>query len=405
MKMKKKDLTVLIATAITLIGLSSCEKDSEPENNSGNKINYAMSTTGGIYPNQTTYLFGANQFPSGSLGTSNAAELTSSGTMYKYGSEIYMTTFGAPATLRKFTFNDAGIPKEIGSLSVAGLKTFGAVEFISATEAYAAANAFGGVPKLVKFNPTNMQIITTVDLTGLQKPGATEVYYLGMVIRNNRLYMGVNYQSASFSNLEDKVFVGIVNTTTNTFEKLIEDSRSSEMWGGGTSSSFSPNSLIKDANNDIYVMGYANNGKPSGVLKIKNGTTDFDPTYFFDLNTATGKPCLGLYNFGNGLTFTIRYSDEAAYPFDTDAKYNPYATGEIYKIDLAAQTSSGNISASLPKIFGASTFMTKWDNEKIYFNVSAAAGNSVYSYKINGGTVAKEFDLSSGKCNGFTKIN
>jgi hypothetical protein len=401
--MKIKNLSMLMIASIALISLSACEKDAEPEN--PNKVNYALSTTGGIYPNQTTYLFGTNQFPSGTLGTSTAVELASSGSMYKYGSDVYMTTFGAPATLRKYVFDEKGIPKETGSFSIAGLKTFGAVEFVSATEAYAAANGFGGVPKLVKFNPTNMQIITTVDLTGLQKAGATEVYYLGMVIRDNFIYMGVNYQDKTFNNLEDKVFVGIINRTTNKVEKLIEDSRSSEMWTGGTSSSFSPNTMIKDANNDIYVLGFANNGKPSGVLKIKSGTTEFDANYFFNLDTATGKSCLGLYHFANGLTFTIRYSDPVAYPFDTDANYDSYAAGEIYKIDLAAKTSSGNISTALPKIFGNNTFMTKWDDDKIYFNVSAANSNSVYSYKINGGAVAKEFDLSSGTCNGFTKIN
>ncbi|SNB44197.1 conserved exported hypothetical protein [Flavobacterium psychrophilum] len=401
--MKIKNLSMLMIASIALISLSSCEKDAEPQN--PNKVNYALSTTGGTWPNQTTYLFGTNQFPSGTLGTSTAAELASSGSMYKYGSDIYMTTFGAPATLRKYTYDSTGRPQEVGSFSIAGLKTFGAVEFVSATEAYAAANGFGGVPKLVKFNPTNMQIITTVNLTGLSKSGATEVYYLGMVIRDNFIYMGVNYQDANFSNLEDKVFVGIINRTSNTVEKLIEDDRSSEMWNGGTSASFSPNCLIKDENNDIYVTGYANNGKPSGILRIKNGTTVFDPTYFFNLSTVTGKPCLGLYHFGNGLTFTIRYSDPVAYPFDTDANYDSYAAGEIYKIDLTAKTSSGNISTTLPKIFGNNTFMTKWDNDKIYFNVSAASSNSIYSYKINGGTVAKEFDLSSGTCNGFTKIN
>lgn len=401
-----KNLTKLVALSIAIIGFSSCSKDKdETQATVYNKANYAISTTGGIFPNQTTYLFGSKAFPTGNNGTSNAAELSSSGTMYKFGTDIYMTTFGAPATLRKYVYDNQGIPRESGNFSVLGLKTFGAVEFVSATEAYAAANGFGGVPKLIKFNPSTMQIITNVNLTGLEKVGATEVYYLGLVVRDNFIYMGINYQDANYSNLEDKVFVGIINKTTLTVDKLIEDDRSSEMWNGGTSSSFSPNSLVKDANNDIYVTGFANNGKPSGILKIKSGTTVFDPTYFFNLDVATGKPCLGLYHFGNGLTFVIRYSDSVAYPFDSDANFDPLAAAEIYKIDLNAQTSSGNIAPTLPKIFGSSTFMTKWDNEKIYFNVSAATSNSVYSYKIAGGAVVKEFDLSSGTCNGFTKIN
>jgi hypothetical protein len=393
----------IILIAILILGISACKDDATPEN--PNKVNYALSTTGGTFPNQTTYLFGTNQFPTGAIGTSNAAELSSSGQMYKYGSEVYIATFGAPATLRKFGFDEVGKPKELASFSVPGLKTFGAVEFISATEAYAAANGFGGIPKMVKFNPTTMQLTGDINLSSIQKAGATEVYYQGLVQRDNFLFMGVNYQDANFSNLEDAVFVVVINTTTATVEKLISDTRSTMMWNGGTSSSFSPNSLVKDDTGDIYVTGYAANGKPSGLLRIKNGTTAFDPTYFFDLDAATGKPCLGLFYFGKDLVFTLRYSDATAYPFDTDANFDPFASAEFYKIDLAAKTSLGNIGTSIPKVFGASSFMTKWDNEKIYFSVSAAASNSIYSYKISSGVVAKEFDLSSGACNGFTKLD
>ncbi len=399
--MKTKLHTFLLISAILFT--ASCQDDEVQKD--PNKVNYALTTTAGTFPNQTAYVFGTNEFPTGSVGTSQAAELTGSGMMFRYRSDIYVATFGAPATLRKFTFDATGTPQESGSITVPGLKTFGAVEFVSATEAYAAANGFGGVPKLVKFDPTTMQISTTVDLTGLQKEGATEVYYQGMVIRDNQLFMGVNYQDANFSNLADSVFVAMINMTTNTVEKLIADGRSSEMWNGGTSASFSPNPMIKDANNDIYVTGYANNGKPSGILRIKDGATDFDPDYFFDLNAATGKPCTGLFHFDNGMTFTIRYSDEVAYPFDSDADYDPLATAEIYKIDLTAKTSEGNIAESLPKLFGNSIFMTKWDNEKIYFNGPAAASNSIYSYLISDGTVGKEFDISAGSCDGFTKLN
>jgi hypothetical protein len=386
-----------------LFGIISCDDDDTTQD--PNAIHYALTVTAGTYPNQTAYVLGTLDFPSGTVSTSNAAELTGSGLMFKYGSDVYVATFGEPATLRKFTFDASGTPDESGSFSVLGLKTFGAVEFVSATEAYAASNGFGGVPKLVKFNPTTMQITTTVNLTGLEKEGATEVYYLGMVIRDNYLFMGVNYQNADFVNLEDKVFVAVINRSTNTVEKLISDDRSSEMWNGGTASAFSPNALIKDASNDIYVIGYANNGKPSGVVRIKSGTTEFDKDYFFNLNDATGKPCLGLFHFDNGMTFTVRYADVVAYPFDTDADYNSLAAGEVYRIDLASKTSLGNISTSLPKLLGSKVFMTKWDNEKIYFNAPTVSSSSVYSYAISDGSVTKEFDLTTGMCNGFTKLD
>ncbi|PZR28383.1 MAG: hypothetical protein DI535_07015 [Citrobacter freundii] len=392
---------VMIMTTIVFSGCSDDHKDT-PEDPS--KANYALTVTGGTYPNQTTYLFGTHDFPADGVGTSNAKELPSSGAMYRYGSYVYISTFGAPATLRRFGFDDNGKPSEAGSFSIPSLRTFGTVHFISETEAYAASNGYGGVPKLVKFNPSTMQIVSTIDLSSTHKPESVGGdYYFGMVDRGNDLFLGITYTNANGDALYDNVYVAVINKTTGTVSKLLSDNRSSEMWNGGSAASFQPNCFVKDAMGDIYVMGYANGGKPSGILRIKNGTTDFDASYFFDLNAATGKSCLGLWSF-NGLTFTVAY-DEGGYPFDLDASYNTVAKGNYYKIDLAARTSSGNISSSLPKFYGNSSFMTQWNgSDKIYFNVPAANSNAIYSYTVATGAVRKEFGVSAGTINGFTKF-
>lgn len=389
---------LLTIAAVLLLSTQACKKDKKPDVIAD--ANYVLSVTGGVSPNQTSYLFSTKDFPAGTVGTSNALESTSSAFVYKYGKHIYQNNFAAPATLKKFEFDAAGKPQEVGSFAIPGLRTIGAVLFINDTEAYATAASFGSTPKLVKFNPSNMQVTNTIDLSGLNKAGATEVYYVGLVQRGNHIFMGVNYQDATFSNLEDKVFIAVIDRTTDTFVKLISDDRSSQMWNGGTDASFTANSLIKDASGDIYVMGYANKGKPSGVLRIKNNETTFDPTYFFNLTTTTGGPCIGLFHFGHNQTFTVSYTVASSYPFDSGSP-----AGQYHKIDLVNKTASGNISSTLPLLKGNKAFMTKWDDDKIYLNVTGTASqNSIYSYQLNNGTVKKEFDLSSGSCNGFTKL-
>ena len=400
----KIDMTRLSlwAAMIGSMALNGCDKENAaPENPA--KVNYALTVTGGTYPNQTTYLFGTHDFPADGIGTSNAAELASSGAMYRYGNYVYISTFGAPATLRRYQFDSVGKPRALGSFSVPGLKTFGAVDFISETEAYAASNGFGGNPKLVKFNPSNMQTVTTYDLGSIHKAASVGGdYYVGIVHRDNNLFMGITYTNASGDPLYDSVYVAVIDKTTGTVSKLLADGRSSEMWNGGSEASFQPNCFAKDNTGDIYVMGYANGNKPSGVLRIRNGTTVFDPSYFFNLSTATGKPCLGLWYF-NGLAFTVAY-DAGGYPFDLDASYNTVAVANYYKIDLAAQTTAGNISASLPKFYGNNAFMKQWNGDKIYFNVAAKNNNAIYSYQVSNGAVAKEFGVSAGICNGFIKF-
>ena len=62
---------------------------------------------------------------------------------------------------------------------------------------------------------------------------------------------------------------------------------------------------------------WTGNGGKSGVLRIKKGTAEFDPTYFFDVTTAVGvenEACLmGMNYVGNGIAFgTVQYENKMA---------------------------------------------------------------------------------------------
>ncbi|MBC3789197.1 DUF4374 domain-containing protein [Spirosoma utsteinense] len=398
--MKNKIYSAATIISISLsVFLTACDKNPEPAQPEA-AVNYALMMTGGTYPNQTTYFLGTKNMPTGTVETATAAEFTSSGMLFKYGKYAYVTTFGAPATLRKYSFDQQGKPTEIASFIVQGLKTFGAVDFVSETEAYAASNGYGGVPKLVKFNPTTMQITGTIDLTALQKKNATQVFYLSMVHRDDQLFMGCNYQNG-FSNLADSVYVAVIGRTSGQVEKLISDGRTGMIWNGGTASSFIASSLVLDENGDIYVHGTGNGDKvPSGVIRIKKGTTTFDKDYFLNLKAATGADCLGLMYYGNGKALTCRSEDANNYPFDGETPSYTY-----YKVDLTAKTSLGVLSKDIPPVFGSYAFTTKWDDNTVYLNVPAATSNSIYSLNTGTGSVKKEFGLSSGICNGFAKLN
>lgn len=393
-----KKITLLLCSALIIL-FNAC-KDTDTPLTKGESIEYTMAITGGTYPNQTTYFMGFENFPTGTVSTAGAAELPSSGIMYAYNGYTYLTTFGAPATLRKYGFDDAGKPKELGSFIVQGLKTFGAIDFISDTEAYAASNGFGGVPKLAKFNPTTMQVTASVDLTSIQKPKATEVYYLGMAHRDNYLFMGVNYQDASFSNLGDSVYVTVINRTTNKVEKLIADGRCGIIWNSGPQYGFGASSLVLDENKDLYIMGTGNGSKvPSGIVRIKNGETTFDQNYFFNLKSTLGSDAQGIFYYGNGKALTLKSEDPDYYPFDNSEK----AGYKYYKIDLNARTSQGEVSSSLPQVF-STAFTKKWDNTKLYLSAPTASTNAIYSMNLATGAVTKEFDVAAGECNGFVKI-
>lgn len=381
-----------IAAAALLVSLAtSCSKNKSNPPQPTTETNYAISTVGGAYPSQTTYVQGLKDLNLASLDNKNAAELASFSSQWTYNGAVYLTSFGSPATINKYTFDGNGKAVFAGKLIAPGANTFSSIEFVSPTEAYASVG--GGLARVIKFNPTALQITGEINLASILKSNASSTYYLGMKVRDGKLFMGVNYFDSNF-NPFDAAYVAVIDLAQGKVEKLISDTRTGNVFLSGSSVS----GFALDANGDLYIQAQGTSKAPSGILRIKKGETDFDTSYFFDLKSATGKDCSSLYIF-NGLAFTTQLQDP------TDAYESKGPNFRYYKIDLANKKSLGDVSQSLPNIFGASSsIMRKFDDSNILFVVSSSKENAIYSYNIANGAVAKKITLSNGTCTGFDKI-
>lgn len=390
--MKKRILSTVIFTA-TLFSLliTACKKDkdeNEPINSDANQ--YAIAMVAGTGSAQTTYIQGLANFDTASLGNGNASELTGSGRMLTYNGAAYVTVFNSPATMTKYTFDKTGKAIKAGELIVPGAKTYSTVEFISATEAYASVS--GGLAKVIRFNPTTMERTGEIDLTAVLRSEAPVMYYLGMKARDGKLFMGVYYEGAGFvKKYNDTAYVAVIDLATAKLEKLIKDTRTGSVF-------LAYNSFSIDKNGDIYVAGLGYTNRPSGVLRIKKGQTDFDASYFFDLDAATGHKCRGISMFDDGLAFTLALINPAD---DYEINGPSYS---YYKISISQKTSAGKLGA-LPGVYGSNgAAMRQFDNSNILFALSTKTENSLYNYKMQDGSVTKKITLTGGKCTGFDKL-
>ncbi len=128
----------------------------------------------------------------------------------------------------------------------------------------------------------------------------------GMVVRDAKLFLSYHkYFPDGNGNAiaVDKAYVAILKYPEFELEKLIEDDRTSSIGTNG------PSTGIEQAENgDIYsyssssvASGVLDATKPSGVLRIKNGETDFDSSYFFDVeNAPNGGKIYWMDYIGNG---------------------------------------------------------------------------------------------------------
>jgi hypothetical protein len=390
--MNKRIFSIAAITATLLaLTITACKKDKDRNETIKTDANqYAIAMVAGTGSAQTTYIQGLANFDTASLGNGNASELTGSGRMLIYNGAAYVTVFNSPATMTKYTFDKTGKAVKAGELIVPGAKTYSTVEFISATEAYASVS--GGLARVIKFNPTTMERTGEIDLSSILRSEAPVMYYLGMKARDGKLFMGVYYEGAGFvEKYNDTAYVAVIDLATAKLEKLIRDYRTGSVF-------LAYNSFSIDKNGDIYVAGLGYTNRPSGVLRIKKGQTDFDASYFFDLDAATGHKCRGISLFDDGLAFTLALINPAD---DYEINGPSYS---YYKINIPQKTSSGKLGA-LPDVYGSNgATMRQFNNSNILFAFSTKTENSLYNYAIKDGGVSKKISLTGGKCTGFDKL-
>lgn len=140
-------------------------------------------------------------------------------------------------------------------------------------------------------NLSSMTYISSIDLTSFDESGDGNPDPSIMVIRDNLLYVGLAQNTATtlVSANRAKADVVIIDTESDAVVKEITDVR-----GFSSPTNYmegNPSSIFVDENNDIYInclggRGYLS-GHKIGLLRIKNGETEFDPDYSLSLNDMT----------------------------------------------------------------------------------------------------------------------
>ncbi|WP_299311666.1 DUF4374 domain-containing protein [uncultured Aquimarina sp.] len=139
----------------------------------------------------------------------------------------------------------------------------------------------------------------------VEDPGSIP-WVTGMILRDNKLFVSYHKWLADGSYITpdvDRAYVAIFQYPEMELEKIIEDDRTSPIGVNGHSTG-----IEKTENGDIYSFstsalsaGFTAASKPSGILRINNGATEFDTNYFFNVEEATnGGKLFWMDYVGNG---------------------------------------------------------------------------------------------------------
>ncbi|MBG6130200.1 hypothetical protein IWQ47_001717 [Aquimarina sp. EL_43] len=177
---------------------------------------------------------------------------------------------------------------------------------------------------------------------GTAKNPGTIPWVTGMVLRDGKLFVSYHKWMADGSYVTpdvNRAYVAVFKYPEFELEKIIYDDRTSPIGVNGHSTG-----IEKTENGDIYSFstsalsaGFTSATKPSGILRIKNGATEFDKSYFFDVESApNGGKLFWMDYVGDGKAIARIIIDDTVGPWGVFKE-----TGDFFKlviIDLENKT-------------------------------------------------------------------
>lgn len=227
---------------------------------------------------------------------------------------------------------------------------------------------------------TSEGTVNTLDMTGLGelahftwiKQVGTKVFAPFQTINDGRFNTAY----------PDRAFIAIFNYADMKLEKIITDNRASFI------GRYFQDGLSVQENGDVYGFspsaattgGTLSSTKPSAVLKIKAGTTEFDQSYYFDVEAASGGMSITSWTYlGNNIYIVQSQakSERTAYPAGL-------RVGVVNVVDKTYKAVTGFPAVAEISNVTANNYTPK-DGKTAYVGVNLKDGTS-YIYKIDAST-------------------
>ena len=390
--MKIRNLT--LALAVTALVFSACEKDPDPKVPADN-ANIALAT---ILPNPDGMTGAAylqlirDEFPQ-NTNNNNGIPIPYGGAYPVIeGNDIFVFPGymgDSKNELVKYTRVNGRLSKT-GTMKLPPNSSATNIVFASAEKAYL---SMAGLGRIAIFIPITMVQKGEIDLSSLgvsdNNPDPS-----AMLLRDGLLYVGLSQMVGGWVPPQDRPYsdIAIIDTQTDKLLKMITDKTS------GISMPTRPidrYSIFMDEKKDIYIscvgaFGMVK-GHNAGILRIKAGETELDPTYRW---TITGADISGEEKTA-GFISAIRYVNNGkAYAYiNMPGYYKPGEQGHTAIADLAVEINL--YDRSMKKIKGLDLsngfgVMLALYKGTVLIGNSSTKAKGIYSLDIQTGEVSKE---------------
>ncbi|MGE7773969.1 DUF4374 domain-containing protein [Chitinophaga sp. NPDC101104] len=378
-----------LAAAMTIAG-SSCSKSDKNVNpddlvNPDNSTFVIAVTAEGSSSEATDYILQSKDLMTGVITPVGQGIEQKSYRMYEVvGKTLLSITYQGTNVVPGYALNDKGIlSKKNGEFSILRLHARGVVDQDRMFGMFCPRDG-SAEATFYEINATSMSVARQAKINVFQTANNWKewAYFNDVRMVGGKVFAPFfQIKNSGFdTQYADSAYLAIFSYPDLKLEKVIKDERT------GTLGRYASNDVLSiTESGDVYTYSAAGaiaagsvpSAKPSGILRIKNGTTDFDKDYFFNIETATGgyKLC-GMKYIGGGkaLAQIFSFKDHVAGDKWTNRDCR------LAIIDLTAKTIT-NVTDVPLHTGGGLQYGCVIDKGLAYLHVQNADG--IYIYKVD----------------------
>ncbi len=430
MKIKFKSINAALILAVLITGSSiiSCKKKGCTDSTAANYndkakkddgsctystvkssgITIALKTTG---VDETEFILNKEDVLSGGISAvGNGIEQTGWRFYYQVGKTLFATGYSTDNQCAGYVSNDQGkIVKKGEFIFENALVMFGASEEEDRFLGMEVPTTGFANRRLHFINVDNVNVSKIVGTRIFESTTDSLVAWpTALRVRGDKLFIPFHklHARGDFSTPNaDTAFVAVYSypNVGTVPEKIIYDTRTSHIGTNGMTSS-----MILDDNGDIYsyscgaeMAGFSPAAtKPSGILKITDGSTEFDQNYFFDIEAATGGKLFWMDYVGGGKAIGRILTGDiggawAAYGRDV---FNQ----KLVMIDLINETVTD--IAGVPEHASRYSSPIFIENGYAYLSIETATDAYVYQVDVNTDVAVKGAKIEGKTIKGFYRL-
>lgn len=410
MKLFYKNISLVLAVILFTSLFTGCSDDevSNPEEQNNSGITMSFVTTGG---EETEYLITKDNIMEGEISAEGIGiEQTGWQFYYPVGKTLFVSGYSEDNQCVAYTKNETGIAKKGGFIFENALEMFGSSNDGSTFLGMEIPRAGFGDRKLYVVDVNSAQVTNIVGTKIFESESdSTVAWPTALQVRGDKLFVPFQKLDALgyfLTKSPDSAFVAVYsypNVGTQP-EKIISDPRTSNIGVNGATTG-----LIETESGDLYsfscgavMAGFSPaSTKPSGILRIPAGSTDFDPTYFFNIEAETGGGKIFWFDYvggGKAIARILTHDNGAVWEAYGRTVFNQ----KLVIIDLAAQTVTD--VANVPLHAKRYSSPVTVENGKLFVSIETAAEAYVYQIDVASATATRGAKINGKTIKGFYKL-